>query len=84
VWWDVGVGEAEELVADFSWEVDFSWTGLADVSVNESTPEHEHVATLFGQGRDGSAGMAVDHLGVVLAVAGGVHCEFEVLEAVVL
>lgn len=62
----------------------FSWTGLADVSVNESTPEHEHVATLFGQGRDGSAGMAVDHLGVVLAVAGGVHCEFEVLKAVVL
>lgn len=62
----------------------FSWTGLADVSVNESTPEHEHVATLFRQGRDGSTGMAVDHLGVVLAVAGGVHCEFEVLEAVVL
>jgi hypothetical protein len=28
--------------------------------------------------------MAVDHLGVVLAVAGGVHCEFEVLKAVVL
>lgn len=28
--------------------------------------------------------MAADHLGVVLAVAGGIHCEFEILKAVVL
>jgi len=62
----------------------FSWAGLADVGINEATPEHQHVAALFGQWRDGAPRMAVDHLGVVLAVAGGVHGEFEVLEAVVL
>jgi hypothetical protein len=80
VGWDVGVGEAEEVVADFGWEVDlglladgwgmagwwrwtyFSWAGLADVGIDEATPEHQHVAALFGQWRDGAPRMAIDHL----------------------
>jgi hypothetical protein len=84
VGWYVRVGEGEEGVADFGWEIDFSGAGLADVGVNQATPEHQHIAALFGQWRDGAPGMAVDHLGVVLAVSGGVHGEFEVLKTVVL
>ena len=62
----------------------FTWTRLTNVGIDQTTPEHEHVCTLVGEGRDGAARMAVDHLGVVLAISRGVHCEFQVLEAVVL
>jgi len=84
MWGDVRVREAEEVISDFCWKVYFTWARFTDVGVNETSPEHENIGAFVRQWRKRATRMAIDHLGVVLAIPGGIHGEFEILEAMVL